>query len=183
MILIIEGMDRCYKDNLIKYIRKNILTHPKVTMAHCSSTPNSQDKEQWPVDHYTELLYECVNLSNKGWDIILNRSHLGEDVYGRIFRESPANWVYDLDNQICKATSVSMITIVDSPQALSKRDDGDSLYVNTHQIETIRDEFLRVFKQSNISHKYLHDHSVYNKEDQIPKLIELTEKVISNAKD
>lgn len=181
MIVIIEGMDRCYKDSLIKYIRKHILTSHLTTMIHCASTPTNADKNNWPKHHYESLLEECIDLSeNKGWNIILNRSHLGENVYGPIFRDVNSDWVFDLEKDVFGSnTDVRLIAIIDSAENLMKREDGESMYKSINDLEQVRNAFLETFERSHITHKVIHDHSLVRPDAQIQTLIELTKEHLS----
>ena len=152
MIVIVEGLDRCGKSTLIKHIRKHILTNPKTTSIHCSSPPSGSHSD-WSKDHYTSLLKTIALLNNDGWDIILDRSHLGEDVYGPLFRNQEAKYIYDLENEFFNNIDVRLILLIDDPIKLLERDDGDSPTANVSQIQSVLDTFLKAFNQSNISNK------------------------------
>lgn len=166
MILIIEGMDRCGKDSLIKHLRANVLTGAKTTMIHCSSPPDKAAKT-WAIRHYYHLLEEVSRLNDTGWDIILNRSHLGENVYGPIFRKTEAGWVYDLDDIFLSDRECLLVTLLDSPERAIARDDGESLSKNVDDIQLISDQFVKVHNESKIKNKVL-----YNYKTETDKSIE-----------
>lgn len=159
MIIIVEGMDRCGKDTLIKHIRKHKLKNVKTMMMHCVSPPSGAPMH-WALKHYTELLSHITKMSDCGWDIILNRSHLGEDVYGPIYRNRPAEWVYTLDAQFFYTRDdVMLVTVVDSPECVMSREDGDSLSSNIDDISKVRESFIRVHSKSQIKNKLLYDYT------------------------
>lgn len=159
MIVIVEGMDRCGKDTLIKHLRSKVLKRPKTTMMHCVSPPKPVGYN-WALTHYTELLSQVRKMSDDGWDIILNRSHLGEDVYGPLFRKKKAEWVYTLDLQFLQGNDVMLVTLVDDPEKVLEREDGESLSDNIDKIKAVRESFIRVHDKSYIPHKILYDYSI-----------------------
>lgn len=181
MIFIVEGMDRCGKDTLIRHIRKNVLVSPKTTMIHCSSTPNVSYPQDWSRIHYHELLKSCIHLHEDGWNIILNRSHLGEAVYGPMFRGTEADWVFNLDQDLVNSVGefgVSLIVLIDSPENLILRDDGLSLYQSENNIRSVRNAFSDVFDRSYITNKFLFDHSQIAPEAQLDTLMKTAEDLI-----
>lgn len=157
MILIVEGMDRCGKDTLIKHLRKTYFKSPKTMMLHCVSPPNESSKE-WALDHYTNILDQVNKMSMDGWNVILNRSHLGEDVYGPIYRTCSAPWVYDLDSEYLNQSDTLLVTLIDNHlERLADRDDGDSLSSNIHDMNRVLERFSMVHGLSNIKNKVLYD--------------------------
>jgi len=149
MILIIEGLDRCGKDTLIKNIKQKLLTNPNTFVIHCSSPPKNSDST-WSKTYYTNLLNECSILSNKGYNIILNRSHYGEDVYGPIYRNNSADWVYEISREILNPKDSVAIFLVDEPECLIEREDGESFYTSIEDIKRTKERFEHVYEKCEL---------------------------------
>ena len=155
MILIVEGLDRCGKSTLIKQLRKSVLTKPETISLHCSSPPNGFDIN-WSMNHYRYILHTAAKLSEDGWDVIMDRSHLGEDVFGPLFRDTSGDFIYDLEATILCDSEVKLIMIIDSPESIIKRDDGDSHTVTMDGIKNVSDRFLKVFQKTHINDKMVY---------------------------
>lgn len=155
MILIIEGMDNCGKSTLIKQIRKYILKSPETLSMHCATPPDGCNSG-WSQEHYSKILELSRRLSDTGWDIILDRSHLGEDVYGPIYRNEEADYVYDLEEAELHGADVKLIVLLDSPENALSREDGDSYSTKVKDVQRIHDRFLAVFDKTTISGKMLY---------------------------
>ena len=88
-LIIIEGTDNIGKDTLISRLIEDFET---VTLIHCGSpkcicfTSHEQD---------TKFIKYANNIKNGLYDntdvIIMNRSHIGEYVYGQLYRKRGAN--------------------------------------------------------------------------------------------
>lgn len=156
MILIIEGLDNTGKSTLIKQIRKSVLTNPLTTTMHCSSTPKDAD-DSWPHIHYDNLLQTVNELSLSGWDIILDRSHIGECVYGPLFRNvSDTKYIFDIEKNRITDTA-ALILLTDTPDRLLEREDGDTISTNIEDINNVANLFLTAYRESSIKHKMHYD--------------------------
>lgn len=153
MIVIIEGLDNTGKSTLIKQIRNEILTDPQTTSIHCSSTPKGVNQD-WPLTHYTRLLWQVQNMHFNCWNVILDRSHLGEHVYGPIYRGvTNTDYVFDLERRYLYDDEVYLILLTDDIQNLVERDDGQSLSVSITDLNKVSERFLDAFKRSTIRNK------------------------------
>ena len=155
MIIIVEGLDNTGKSTLIKNLRKYVFKHPMVTSIHCTSPPY-QSNSQWSKDHYNEILRLSRDMSMNGWVVILDRSHLGEDVFGPIFRNESVDYIYDLEYSYFVDVDVRAILLIDDPANLIERDDGQSHTINRNDLQNVSDRFVDVFKKSHINHKMVY---------------------------
>lgn len=156
MIVIVEGNDNCGKSTLIKDIRKYILKSPRTTSIHCASPPDGYHSG-WSEEHYSEVLGMSRRLCQEGWDIILDRSHLGEDVYGPVFRQQSADYIYDIEKQFLSDIDSRLILLTDSPEGIIEREDGYTYSIKPEMIERVSQRFLEVYNNSSVPHK-LHYH-------------------------
>ena len=87
MIYIIEGLDRCGKTSFIDVLRNQIKS-PYIFTIHSTKPPGNVNYKEWSKKYYTNLISRIVNLSLQGNIIILDRSWIGETVYGPIYRNT-----------------------------------------------------------------------------------------------
>ena len=83
-LLIVEGQDNCGKSTLISNFKK-IHTNPKCITIVTGSPPINVN-EEWNYDYYSEVFNAIIILLQDGYDIILDRFHIGETAYGPIYR-------------------------------------------------------------------------------------------------
>lgn len=180
MILIVEGLDNTGKSTLIKQIRSKILVDPKTISLHCSSPPNNSNAE-WSKLHYTQILSEVSRLNQNGWDVILDRSHIGEMVYGPLYRGvKDSTYILDLDKHFLQAQDSYMILLTDSPESLVSRDDGYSPSINIDDLDKITNLFLNAFDKSFIEHKLHYD---ITDNGGFENLFPTVKEFLNNAKD
>jgi len=153
MIYIIEGMDNCGKSTLIdRLVNKN--QNPHRMIVHSVKPPKCQDVEQWSLLHYLGCMREFMELSSRGWDIYLDRSYLGDAVYGPLYRSTDASWVFDLEKKLkLDEFDISLLVLVGEVSGLVKRDDGLSL--SLENLDKERKLFTDVFNKSTICEKTL----------------------------
>jgi len=153
MIYIIEGMDNCGKSTLIeRLVNKN--QNPHRMIVHSVKPPKCQDVERWSLLHYLECMSEFMELSRRGWDIYLDRSYLGDAVYGPLYRSTGASWVFDLEKKLkLDEFDISLLVLVGEVSGLVQRDDGLSLSLENLNKE--RKLFTDGFDKSTIREKTL----------------------------
>lgn len=180
MILVVEGLDNTGKSTLIKNIRKHVLTRPRTAALHCSSTPLNVD-EQWPFQHYNNLLSAVQQMSFNDWDVILDRSHLGEAVYGPLYRSvHNTDYIFDLERKYLYMHDVALILLTDDAESLVEREDGDSQSVAIDDIESLSKSFLEAYHASSITNK-LHYH--ISSDGGFDDLLPTVKEFITNVKD
>ena len=156
-LIIIEGTDNTGKDTLISKILEK---YPTSIIIHCGKplTKKYSNKEQ---DELFKIY--AMNIVNKKYDnshvIILNRSHIGEYVYGVLYRNRDAkdveNMINDINNILYnrKDLKIKYIQLLSNSEFLLKNnEDGKSL--SNGNIEKINNEtkkFKEIFDNININ--------------------------------
>lgn len=177
MIVIVEGMDRCGKDTQIKKIREYLLdTNGKSShVLHYSSiqTKNQDLVKMKSIELYSDMFYildtayrlDCYN-------VICNRAHLGEYVYGHIYRHYNASYIYGIEKLYpFLMENILLFTLVDSSFKCNDRDDGNSLSNGQESlVKQEYDRFIEATELSNINNKLLIDIAT-NSEDKVWDLI------------
>lgn len=131
-VIIVEGPDRCGKGTFIESI-KNTTLNSNVIHIHSSAPPKSLDNNKkvlWSTEYNINLI-DNVNILSKTNDIIiLDRSYIGEYVYGTLYRNAGyteddfiefEKEYLDLDN-----INFSLINFKDNVNDLITREDGKS---------------------------------------------------------
>lgn len=167
-LLIIEGPDRCGKNTLIKQF---INQAENYIVRHWGSAKGETDKQK-EIHQYNFFKKEFELASKRSQfempdktrypnDIyIWNRAHLGEFVYGRLYRDTNPNlWVFNLEKQFGFDTDpdVYLLLLTAPAEFLCKKDDGQSF---TAEVEGKKEElrlFLNTFHRSEIRNKLLLD--------------------------
>lgn len=153
MIIFVEGPDRAGKDTCIRMLKDEVFVDPKTIEIHSSATPRgNQFGDLWSEMHYTHVLKHAVNMHMDGFTVIFNRSHLGEDVYGPLYRDTSGSFIYGLERRILPLDSCYLILLTDSPENLLRRSDGLSL--ESDKLDNIKqtvDRFDYVFEKSSIA--------------------------------
>ena len=163
--IIIEGTDNVGKDTQQDLIIKNMSDYVFHKLQY-SSLPFKEDKEKHAT--YSKELYETMfqlmmksKLGNKKGDLninlIFNRSHLGETVYSPLYRGYSGDYVFDIEKKYTKALreDLYLITLVNDPHTILKRDDGKSFYGNEEEVKAEVDGFSRAHRKSTIKNKLL----------------------------
>ena len=105
------------------------------------------------------LMLHLSKFKNAG--MICDRSHLGEMVYGPIYRNYTGEYVLDIEAvyNVMKTfwDNVILITLVDKPERLIERDDGLSFSIDVDKKTTEINNFKNAHDKSTIKHKYIID--------------------------
>lgn len=152
MILFVEGLDNCGKTTLIKQLRSTVLTDPKTISFHCVSPPKDT-LPTWSAQHYALILKEAARLDSEGWTVIFDRSHIGEDVWGPLFRGTDASYIYDLEQKFLSDCETYLIYIHDDASGVISRDDNMSLSTNEEKLSEVNRAFLRAYEKSHAKYK------------------------------
>lgn len=183
MILIIEGMDRCGKSTLVEQLRKRYFTKPQTIVYHASSPPKVENPSAWEAQHYDEL-FDAFDLMNfDGFDVILDRFHLGAIVYGQKYRNSDPEPIYEIDADWADymGNEVALLLLTDTTEAIMSRDDGGSIESSAAEYDQTRAAFLEAFNNSEILNK-LHINVTANGgfENTYPKVTEWLNQIRGN---
>jgi len=173
--IIFEGLDNCGKDTQIKmlstyYAKKMIPYH----VMHYSAIPKITPKES---KQFSKILYDDMFRLILNTDIlidrtiILNRSHIGENVYAPMYRNTPGDWIFDIEiffNVTCPTEwqNIYLITFIDSAENLIKREDGKSFSIDIDKKNEEIKRFIRSTERSFIKNKIIIDIDGRN-EDQV----------------
>ena len=131
-VIIIEGTDNTGKDTLISKIMEKYET---MTVIHCgkpkSKTNPSEEQDNlfnFYADSIIDHKYDNTDV------IIMNRSHIGEYVYGVLYRHRDPNevlkMILDVDTKLIKANNVTVKYVqleCTSDKLLNRNEDGKSL--------------------------------------------------------
>ena len=159
MILIFEGPDNSGKGTLISNIKtyyKNISFHT----LHYSNIKGFTSDES--IKYGKKLYFEMFKIiefcANQNISLICDRSHIGEVVYGPIYRNYDGNYIFDIENEFKNKyiwRNINLITLYDSPENLIKRDDGLSFSIEINKKQQEIDNFVKAHYNSNIENKLL----------------------------
>jgi len=157
--IIIEGTDNVGKDTQQDLIIKNMSDHVFHKL-HYSSLPFKDDKDKHA--NYSKKMYDdmfklMMNCKDSNINIIFNRSHLGETIYSPLYRGYSGDYVFDIEKKYTKALreELYLITLVNDPHTILKRDDGKSFYGNEEEVKAEVDGFKRAHRKSTIKNKLL----------------------------
>lgn len=183
MIIIVEGMDRCGKDSAIKSITKYLygLDHLKsIHVLHYSNLP-IKDKEKVMQTSFL-LYYDMFKLAEfalkENFHLIMNRAHLGEWVYGHIYRNYEAYFIYDIERMFLDILDqIYMIVLVDSSLKCLNRDDGRSLsQADTEKGRIECERFIEASKLTRIKSTLLIDIADKSVDDVEAEVLDFLEK-------
>jgi len=150
VITIIEGMDNCGKTTLIDSLLKGC-TNERRLVVHCSSPPANVNAG-WSKNHYNKTMRTIVDLSDRGYDIFMDRSYIGECVYGPLYRKADITWVSELEQHLgMNSPKVALATILCTEFHAAKYNDGNNL--SDENWSTEHALFTSAFEKSIISNK------------------------------
>jgi len=137
-LIIVEGMDSVGKDTQIKRITSHYHDDIFHTLHyHAIKGRTNEQARKLSEETYNSMLHICSLLSRT--NIILNRSHYGEYVYGKLYRDyADPEYVFNLDlRHVELLKSAKLIILVNSDfDELLRREDGDSLSQGQAQYST-----------------------------------------------
>lgn len=104
-----------------------------------------------------DLMLETSKLSKAG--VICDRSHIGEMVYGPIYRGYSGEYVLDIEHEFSHIhplwDNLFLFTLYDEPENLIKRDDGLSFSTDLEKKRVEINNFKHAHSSSTIKHKML----------------------------
>lgn len=128
MIVFVEGLDRVGKDSLIKALKNKIIDAKQGSFVHTLhySSVKHPNVEQYSFDQYNDMFTIVKVLDKHDRHIILNRSHIGEYVYGALYRDYKCpEAIFNLEIEDGVAKSISekayLIVLVGDVETLAKR--------------------------------------------------------------
>lgn len=158
-LIILEGLDRVGKDTQQSLIIKNIsnLVFHKL---HYSSLPFKDDIQahtEYSKRMYTEMFKMMLAFKDLNFNVIFNRSHLGETVYSPLYRGYSGDYVFDIESEYVNdlRENLFLITLVNDPHIIWDRNDGNSFHTNEEEIRAEVDGFIRAHRLSKIRNKLM----------------------------
>ena len=180
MLIIMEGLDRCGKDIQIHKIQKHFYPYTMFHHIHCSGFLNPDIKAEDQLGKSIVFYKEMFNIikNNPNMNFVLNRSHLGEYIYGPLYRQYDASYIWELEKDFIKAynNDVFLFVLIDEVSNLMKREDGKSFTLDEKVKQNEIDLFTSAFKKSNIKNKLLINIKNKNIENVHSNIISFIEK-------
>lgn len=166
LLVIVEGPDRCGKGSFIEVLRNKIDT-PKQLVIHSGKPPSISDNPKlWSYDYNSNLISNIDILSKSNDVIILDRSYLGEYIYGKLYRH--IDYTHDdfieFENthikHLLNTIYVVLVNFTDSVNNVFNRDDGKSHITSFDSKFIEHKKFKRLHHLSLIENKYMIDWSI-----------------------
>ena len=167
-LLLIEGPDRCGKNTLIR----NLVAQAENTVVRHFGPPRGEDdhekrnfqfhffKKEFSLISFRSQ-FEMTDKERYPRDIwIWNRTHLGEFVYGKMYRNTnPEEWVMQMESLygLDLDPSVYLLLLTAPPKFLCGKDDGLSFSSNVTDKQSEILAFRRAFEESRILNKKILD--------------------------
>jgi thymidylate kinase len=155
MIIIVEGPDNCGKSTQIKLLRSAFADKHLFHVLHYSNFMKVENVRDISERYYDEMFQIISDTTD--FDLILDRSHLGEYVYSPMFRKYDGTYIFELEKKykIQRRNDVYLIVLIDSPENLVTREDGLSLGISLDHKEAEINAFKEAYEKSIIKNKIL----------------------------
>lgn len=161
LFVIIEGCDNTGKSTLINNLKNY---YNKITLHNLHYSNVKQDNISEVIKYNKKLYNEMFELmtfelKNDKTGLIFDRSHLGEIVYGNIYRGYSGDYVLDIEKKFNHILDVFenlfLITLVDEPENLISREDGLSFSVELDKKQRELELFDLAHTSSTIKNKLI----------------------------
>lgn len=170
-LYIVEGGDRLGKSTLISKICQSA-NYDNVTIRHFGKPPKTFPENVTPFEYQKQcfekegLLLQTLDNMDKDEPynyyeniVIWNRSHLGEYVYGHMFRDNSKEeilkYLKEFEERYLLNIDVRLILLsADNPDFFYKQEDGKSLSKSLKNKEIELNLFNKVFDETQIYNKY-----------------------------
>jgi hypothetical protein len=129
-LYIIEGVDGVGKTTIVKELanRLHALSGQHPVVIHCTGPCTwSDDKNGFQYEQYLRLVEDIIPAVIDKSDIILDRSHVGEGVYGVIHRGAKPEYLRRLDTSIIEEVERHLLVLLAAADVNSLRDDGNNI--------------------------------------------------------
>jgi thymidylate kinase len=153
-LLIVEGLDRCGKDTLINSLME---TYPNSKMVHWGypqgrTNEEKTDYQKMSFDFFMKE-FSFQNSRNQLDFLIWNRAHIGECVYGPLYRNSDPEWIYNLEKEYLLKDNVYLVYLHGDVEFLLKNDDGESFTTDINKKKREAELFENAVDKSLIKNK------------------------------
>lgn len=157
-LIIIEGTDRTGKDTLVKGLTEYFAGMETAVMIKHWGFPigrTNEEKNAYQKESFRAEFGRFNSLrGSENMAVIWNRAHLGEMVYGPLYRQSdPKCWIIGLEEEFRfdKDPEIFLIYIKADPEFLINHDDGKSF---SNELVNKQME-LRLFREAYESSKIM----------------------------
>lgn len=155
--IIFEGPDNVGKDTQIKLILKSLINFP-THIIHYTNIKDLTNKEIYDYNHklYNDMFSICEKSNNR--NLIFNRSHLGEYVYGYLYRKYDTEYIFEIEKSFSKKDfwkKLYLIVLIDTEENLIKRDDGLSHSIDLDKKKCEITRFNELYQKTYIQNKIL----------------------------
>jgi thymidylate kinase len=169
--IIIEGGDRLGKSTLIEGLAKHF-NYDNVMIRHFGKPPKVfpedmsplefQAKCFWKEAHFVEYVRQMENDQFCYYEnvVIWNRAHLGEYVYGQMFRGQDPKELkeylsgYETRNLLDKSDETFLILLTADPEFFLEQEDGNSFSQKLEEKKRELQLFDEIFEESLIDNKF-----------------------------
>lgn len=158
--IIIEGCDRVGKDTLISWLcsQSNNYTVRHFTKPKGNTNQERIDFQKKDFENEFSLSFDRTkpNYTSQPNDMyIWNRSHIGEYVYGQMYRKYDPLWIFEIEKKFNfdMMDDVYLILLYADPDFLIEREDGNSLSTKLEDREKEISLFLEAIDKSHIKNK------------------------------
>jgi thymidylate kinase len=158
-LIILEGADNVGKDTLIHEITKNIPSKNLIKKHWVSPKGNTnEEKIEFQKKSFNREFesYENLSIIFHNHIMIWNRSHIGELVYGKMYRDyDPTDWVFQLEakHHFSDNDDIYLIYLDSDAEFLVNNDDGQSFSNKLQDKETELQLFRKAVNDSTIKNK------------------------------
>lgn len=154
-----DQIDNVGKSTQIENIKQLFNNQIFQTLHYSSIKGLSKEDNIRYSEHLYDDMFSLFEDSNYNRNIICDRSHLGEYVYGKMYRDYDPDWIFSLEQDYSYSTRMwnrlSLITFIDEPQNLIDRDDGLSFSTDLDKKTEEIERFVKAHNRSMIKHKAL----------------------------
>lgn len=180
MIYIFEGPDACGKSSQIARLNKYLAAKNRFPLnIHCTNfgLPTNGKSKSYSEMYYYKLMKDVIKFSDKDiYDVIMDRSWLGENVYGPLYRDRDGSYVFEIEKQLMRPDDVygfRLITLIDTSLKMIDRDDGQSFSTEENMKIRENEAFVATHEKTAIEDKVLIDIADNDEEETWKAILQL----------
>lgn len=161
-LVIFESPDNCFKTTNVEtlakeFFKRNLLVH----QLHYTSLGLTNINQTIQISTQLYKHGFMLPFNTRSDSFIMDRFHFGEMVYGKIYRNYEADFIYDIERKVRDLNpkwwnkSVYSITLYDDVENLIERDDGKSFTTDPDKKQYEIERFILASEKSFIKNKML----------------------------
>lgn len=159
-VVIIEGTDNSGKNTLIS----GLLDHYKTsTVIHCDKPPYTDNcvNDIYQDMSFFQIALDIINKKYSTDIIILNRSWIGEYIYGCMYRyrkdEDVLNMIFKIEKALVESyVDVKYIQLMSNYESYMYNDDGKSISYDKDIVDTEIERFEDIYRSSILDKKMIY---------------------------